>query len=243
MNWLMPTTRYFDQVSMGWTRPQEDEFALLALGAPSPYLRIAFPHTVRQRDVSIDFIQYSAKAADLWMMKFKQFLSLLYLRDQRRPVLKSPTHTARITVLNRMFPSAKYIHIVRDPRTFIPSTKRLWQSLYTFHSFQAGPYNQLEDVVFSQYRDMYDCFNRDLHELPANQICEIKYEDLVSDPLSVMRYVYKSLGLPDIDAYEVNLRCHLSSLSPYKTNEFTPAVPLLARIEGECADYIEKYGY
>ncbi|MBC1262516.1 sulfotransferase [Synechococcus sp. BSF8S] len=243
MNWLMPATRYFDQVSMGWTRPQEDEFALLALGAPSPYLRIAFPHTARQRDASIDFKEYSIKVANLWIKKLELFLSLLYIRDQRRPVLKSPTHTARIGVLNKMFPGAKFIHIVRDPRAFVPSTKRLWQSLYTFHSFQVGPFNWLEELVFSQYNDMYSCFNRDQNVLSANQLCEIKYENLVSDPVTVMRYVYQKLGLSDADAYDTKLRAYLSSLPPYKANEFAPAAPLLSRIENECADYIQKYGY
>ena len=43
-SWLMPKQRPMDNMAAGWDRPQEDEFALLTLGAPTPYLRMAFPN-------------------------------------------------------------------------------------------------------------------------------------------------------------------------------------------------------
>jgi len=43
-SWLVPKQRPMDNMAAGWDRPQEDEFALLTLGAPTPYLRMAFPN-------------------------------------------------------------------------------------------------------------------------------------------------------------------------------------------------------
>src|SRR6478672_3406893 len=43
-NWVLPARRIMDNMAVGWGRPQEDEFALALLGAPSPYLTIAFPN-------------------------------------------------------------------------------------------------------------------------------------------------------------------------------------------------------
>src|SRR5690606_26880326 len=40
--WLLPGQRPMDNMAAGWDRPQEDEFALVNLGLPSPYRRIAF---------------------------------------------------------------------------------------------------------------------------------------------------------------------------------------------------------
>ena len=40
-NWLIPNRRPMDNMKAGWSFPQEDEFALMNLGAPTPYLRIA----------------------------------------------------------------------------------------------------------------------------------------------------------------------------------------------------------
>src|SRR5687768_2134430 len=42
--WVLPSRRIMDNMAVGWGRPQEDEFALALLGAPSPYLTIAFPN-------------------------------------------------------------------------------------------------------------------------------------------------------------------------------------------------------
>jgi len=41
---LLPDKRPMDNMKAGWALPQEDEFALMNLGAPTPYLRILFPH-------------------------------------------------------------------------------------------------------------------------------------------------------------------------------------------------------
>ena len=42
-NWLAPFRRPTDTLPLGAQDPQEDEFALLGLGAASPYADIAFP--------------------------------------------------------------------------------------------------------------------------------------------------------------------------------------------------------
>jgi hypothetical protein len=42
-SFLLPKNRPMDNMEAGWDRPQEDEFALLTLGAPTPYLRMAYP--------------------------------------------------------------------------------------------------------------------------------------------------------------------------------------------------------
>src|SRR5436305_361445 len=44
LHFLMPSRRPMDNMAAGWSRPQEDEFALCMLGQPSPYLAIAFPN-------------------------------------------------------------------------------------------------------------------------------------------------------------------------------------------------------
>ena len=39
----------------GWDRPQEDEFALCSMGAPSPYFKMAFPNEGAQDEEYMDF--------------------------------------------------------------------------------------------------------------------------------------------------------------------------------------------
>ena len=51
---LIPSNRPMDNMSSGWNLPQEDEFALLNLGLPSFYRRLAFPRSNGQRIEALD---------------------------------------------------------------------------------------------------------------------------------------------------------------------------------------------
>jgi hypothetical protein len=134
--WMMPAKRPMDNVAAGWSRPQEDEFALANLGAPSPYRRMAFPATSSSEPVALDVTKLEPAELDRWKQTLRRFLNRLAVRDPRRPVLKSPPHTARIGVLAEMFPEARFLHVVRDPYVVIPSTLRLWRSLHDVQALQ-----------------------------------------------------------------------------------------------------------
>ena len=75
-------------------------------------------------------------------------------------MMKSPPHTGRIEELARLFPGAKFIHIVRDPYTIFPSTRRLWVSLDWAQGLQHPHHHDLDEYVFSAFERMYRGFNR-----------------------------------------------------------------------------------
>ena len=134
--WIMPAKRPMDNVAAGWHRPQEDEFALVNMGAASPYRRMAFPNTMPAEPTALDLETLTAEELQQWKGHLQRFIAMLAIRDARRPILKSPTHTARMAVLAGMFPGARFLHIVRDPFVVFPSTKRLWNSLHHVQSMQ-----------------------------------------------------------------------------------------------------------
>ena len=55
---------------------------------------------------------------------------------------------------------------------------------------------------------MYEVFERDRSLIPAGQFCEVRYEDLVAQPIQQMQRVYEELNLggfekvrPQMEAY------------------------------------------
>ena len=52
---LMPAQRPMDNMSMGAGSPQEDDFALIGLGAPTPYRRMAFANRVSRDHLELNF--------------------------------------------------------------------------------------------------------------------------------------------------------------------------------------------
>ena len=115
-------------------------------------------------------------------------------------MLKSPPHTCRIRVLLEMFPKAKFVHIVRDPYVIFPSTVNLWKRLYRDEGLQVPTYEGLEEHVFTTFTRMYDAFDRDRDLIGPGQFCEVRYEELVADPMEQMRRVYEELELGDFES-------------------------------------------
>ena len=153
--WALPNKRPMDNMATGWDRPQEDEFALMNLGFPSPYRRIAFPN---QPPVDMDYLDFKnvdPSEIDAWISGLRQFLLNVSLATGRPLVIKSPTHTGRLAHLAKAFPEAKFIHLTRDPRALFPSTIRLWRSLDGVQAMQVPKVHNYEDYVIKSFQRMY----------------------------------------------------------------------------------------
>ena len=68
------TTRPMDRMSYSWASPQEDEFALLALGAPSPYESLIVPSLMRDPKALVDLRQRSSTEQKRWEDALQCFL-------------------------------------------------------------------------------------------------------------------------------------------------------------------------
>ena len=114
-------------------------------------------------------------------------------------MLKSPTHTARVRTILEVFPDAKFVHIVRDPLVLFPSTVRLWKSLSEVQGFQIprDDAGWIEGHVLDTFVRMYECFEQDRELVPPGRLIDVRYEDLVADPVGKMRDIYRRLDLGD----------------------------------------------
>lgn len=243
LSWIMPSKRPMDDVSAGWHRPQEDEFALANMGAPSPYRRMAFPVTSPDRPRALDLATLSPEDLATWKRTMRRFLALLALRDPRRPVLKSPPHTARMAVLAEMFPGARFLHVVRDPFVVFPSTMRLWRSLHHSQAMQVDTGESLERYVFAAFDEMYAAFERDRTTLPPGSLHEIRYEDLVADPVARLREAYDRLELGGFDRTLPHFERQARSMKRYRTNTYSHDPRIVAEVSHRWRPFIERYGY
>jgi hypothetical protein len=241
--WMMPAKRPMDNVAAGWSRPQEDEFALANLGAPSPYRRMAFPATSSAEPVALDVTKLSPDELARWKHALEAFLARLAVRDPRRPVLKSPPHTARIGVLAEMFPEARFLHVVRDPFVVFPSTIRLWRSLDEVQGLQVDRGAALEEYVFACFDEMYAAFERDRATLPPGRLHEVRYEDLVADPVGCLAEGYDRLGLGEFATVRPALAAEAEAMKRYRTNTYEPDPRMVAEVARRWGPFIDRYGY
>jgi hypothetical protein len=243
LRFLVPSRRPMDNMPAGFDRPQEDEFALCMLGVPSPYLTIAFPNHPPQYPEYLDLQGVRPRALARWRLVFYRFLQQLTFKNPKRLVLKSPPHTCRIRILREMFPGALFLHIVRDPYVVFPSTVNLWKTLYRTHGLQRPTFVGLEEHVFATFLRLYARLEEDRPLVDPAHFYEIRYEDLVRDPVGQMRALYDHCNLGGFDAYLPRLERYLASNKAYQTNRYELAPPQRAEITRRWGDVIHRYGY
>jgi len=240
---LMPSRRPMDNMAAGWDRPQEDEFALCMMGQPSPYLTIAFPNHPPQFPEYLDLAGLSPRALRAWKNAFYGFLQRLTLKDPRRLILKSPPHTCRIKVLLELFPDARFVHIVRDPYVVFPSTMKLWKSLYMTHGMQRPTFDGLEEHVLATFPRLYQRLAADRHRIAPGRFFELRYEDLVRDPICQLRSLYGQLELGDFEKVRPQVETYLAGLRGYETNRYELTPIQHAEISQRWGRVIDLYGY
>jgi hypothetical protein len=164
-------------------------------------------------------------------------------KEGRRLVLKSPPHLARLETLARLYPDLKVLHIVRDPRAVVPSMAKmvgllgpmgLMNHRWPEHAARRG---------FVRFRRLFEHYQATRHLVPAGNLVEIRYEELVADPIAVLRQVYADLDLGDFGPLEEALLPLVQEghFRPAKLPELTSAQT--AVIEAYCGPMMRRYGY
>jgi hypothetical protein len=257
LDYLIPGTRPMDDMKLSWHNPQEDEFALLNMGLPSPYEELAFPNRRKRAAPFLRLDELSPRDRARWRDALVTFLKSVTLYRMKRSkggtprlVLKSPPHTARLAALSETFPQAKFIHIVRNPAEVFPSSVRTWMSLFEVQGCQTPRAEALpngapsiDDYVLSTFNELYRDFAKARDALPSDQFCELRYEDLVADPLAELERVYERLQLGGFDEARPHFAAYLASVGNYRPSRQMVAPDLHNEVRRRWAPFFETYGY
>ena len=243
LGFLLPGKRPMDSMAAGWDRPQEDEFALCNMGLPSPYLTMVFPNDPPRHIEYLTLEGIGQQELDRWKAALTWFLQRVTFRDPKRIILKSPPHTGRVKTLLELFPDARFVHIVRDPYALFASTVKLWKTLYKFEALQVPTHEGLDEYVFSCFEKMYEKFERDRALVPPAQLFEVRYEDLVREPIERMRQLYEHFGLGEFETARAKLQAYFADKQDYRTGTYKISDELRDEIDRRWGKYLRKYGY
>ena len=241
--WLMPSKRPQDNVKLGWNTPQEDEFALCAMGLPTPYRRMAFPNN---GPVDLEYLNMQGLSDEelaRWKDGLEWFVKLITYHTGKRVLLKSPPHTGRLRVLAESFPGAKFIHLTRDPYSLFPSTMKLWRALHFAQGFQMSEGTELEEYVFACLERMYEGFQAQRANVDDADIVDVRYEDLVASPVGELQRAYDDLNLGGFDEVEPKLSAYAQARRSYRTNRYDLEDGLRKQIARRWSQYFEAFGY
>ncbi len=244
LNMLTPAQRPMDNMQFDMDLPQEDEFALCNSGARSIYTGIAFPNRLLDYMDNIDLDTFTPNDVRYWERTFVHFLKKITLKRPKRIVLKSPTHTFHIKTLLKLFPEARFIHIVRNPYKLFSSTVKMYSSLVQEFNLQTPDLSDVHEYTYRMFTRMHKKFEETRALIPPSQFHELHYEELVKDPAREMHTLYTRLGLKNFESDLLPaLNEYIAEKSDYKPNSYQMPADLKAEITHRWGDVIKKYGY
>ena len=241
---ILPKRRVQDNVKLGADQPQEDDFAVCGLTGMSFMMSIAFPRRAAQYSRFITMEQTTPEERERWSSALRFFLKKLTVKYDRPLVLKSPSHTAHVRQLVRMFPDAKFVLIHRDPFEVYASTMHCFRKVYNMWALQdLGDYD-ISASTIRNYRDVTEKYFAERELIPQGNLIEVAYRDLDADPIATLRQIYGALGLPSFSTVEPYVSEYLTSLGAYRKNRHTVLEPEIQhRLAHEWHSYFVNWGY
>jgi omega-hydroxy-beta-dihydromenaquinone-9 sulfotransferase len=244
VDFFVPKKRPQDNVRMGMSEPQEDEFAFYSLTGRSFTMEWSFPRRAEHYHRYLTFREAPADEVAEWKAALTGLLKKLSFKYGKPIVLKSPGHTCRVKLLLDLFPDARFVHIHRNPYDVFQSTRHMYRSVISWTTFQRTDHTDVDDRIIHNYREVYDAYFEERALIPKAQFHEVAYHDLEADPLGQLRRIYEGLGFPDFGQAEPVVSRYLQSIAGYKKNTF-PELPtaLRERIATRWRRCFDEWGY
>jgi len=243
LGFLLPERRPMDAMRLGFARPQEDELAICNLGLPSPWWAVAFPNDPPPDPDYETLDELPEAARDRWIAAWTGFLQAIQFEHPGRLVLKNPLHTYRVPLIRSVFPAADFIHIVRDPHELVPSCLHFWRRIAEDQGVQRPRGVDLEDRVFASILRMQRRLKATWDTIPSAHRYQARYEDLVADPVEILREIYNHFGWPGCKQAEPRWREHLQAERGYRRNDLPLDDRLRRRIAADLGEVLAENGY
>lgn len=235
--------RPMDEMEVRPASPQEDEFALLSLGARSPYEALVVPEVLPEALMLSDPRDLSTDEANRWREVFLSFVAGVSVRGSGKPmILKSPTHGFRVSTLRELLPDARFILIVRDPMTSFESVVRMWRKMFEIYALGAIlPDDDIREAILADRLRFDAKLAASTPGLPANRFLTITYESLIANPVAVVENLYAQLDLPAFGVVRDAIAAEVSRRSGYHAKGQLPSDTWRARIAQEWAPILSYY--
>ena len=116
--------------------------------------------------------------------------------------MRNSSNTGRIRHLLSLFPEAKIVHVFRNPYAVCAAQRERWSGLLSLWSLQNFDLKSFDEYTFSFYEMMMQRVFDQKGLVPEQNFLEVRYEDLVANPIQTTRQLYQRLQLPvQVEAY------------------------------------------
>jgi hypothetical protein len=166
-------------------------------------------------------------------------------RPSRTWVLKSPVHLGRLAALLAVYPDARIIRTHRDPARTVPSTVSTVAMGRWLRSDAVDPM-AIAASVTGALQMLSNGAAEQRASLPAGQVAELQYAELLREPVAAITSAYDELGLPIAPDLGDRIVRYLDArpqtkfgVHTYRAQDYDLDVDQIRR---DFAPYIEEFG-
>lgn len=141
------------------------------------------------------------------LTKYRDYENILHFYQRtwptKRLTLKAPSHTGALREILQVLPGARIVQTHRDPVTCVTSLNSLLYSNYHAVTDRLD----VQRMARTNLRLFSTEAHRNLEErkLRPESVCDVFYDRLVSDPVAVVRDIYRHFNLEWSAAFEQTL--------------------------------------
>ena len=215
LKWVMTQHRPIDAVPWGAEDPQEDEVGLARLTMDTNMAGVAFPQNYPRH-----FRRAVLNSTPEFEQTLLRFTRLTWLHEgagKTHLVIKNSAHTARIALLLRLFPRARFVYLHRRPIDSVRSLVQVKQRLAHLVGLQEPPSSlQQVEQTAAAHDQLQEAFARSRHLIPKGQLVEIAYDDLVQSPLITLQRIYSALQISGWDSARDAIAARIAKGTAYQ---------------------------
>jgi len=215
-------TRLIDNVPLAFDAPQEDEFAMACMSSQAFIHAFSFPKrmaAIFERHVLMD--QQPQSVRDRWVGTYERLLRTIALQGTGRTLLlKNCANSGRIRILLDRFPTARFIHIHRNPYEVFLSTQHMHRTVLGTSQMQSIEDLDIRDNVLRNYEELIRHLITVREEISSNRIVEVPFDALEREPLEQLERIYRVLELDGFRTARPQFERYLKAVSGYQKNEY-----------------------
>ncbi len=202
---------------MGFNKPEEDEaLYTLALTSPAVFLLFPFLHKVKENWM----LDNEPAAVKKHMMSYYKncVQRFMYANGKGKIYLsKNVLSSGRINCLLDTFPDAKIVYLIRNPYEALPSFISMFGVMYSVHSPKLKSTDAALKVWAMLGLEFYKNFNEARLRIAENNLVDLKYENLIAQPVKTIATIYEKFNFDMPPAYLKTIEAEQSRSKSYKS--------------------------
>jgi omega-hydroxy-beta-dihydromenaquinone-9 sulfotransferase len=219
-------SRPMDAVLVDALSAQEDEFALLARGAPSVYRAWLDPRRWEEVLPALEQDTWLALPESQWLADWRTFLGWCMPEAAARLVVKSPNHVFRLKALQRAWPQARLVWTLRDPVDTWQSNRKMWRAMTAMYALWEGRAEDLDRLLFKAMSEYAATLRWAADTLAPRTATYLDFAHLTTDTAQVLQALTRRLELGSWESWLPLVQGRLRETANQRPEAYAAAAPL-----------------